>query len=240
MKIWQIQDSGKGAGSGGTVSYAIEPGIDSIDAEQIMYGYAPGKAYTATAILRHGNFLQWGYSCEPARMTESGRRLFINCIVYIANFNGKKPFVTNQCQSPDKVITYIGYRITGNRSLDVYCPKEMIDKFSPSELIKEYKNNKSMFYKDENNLYCIDYELKELGFPSNSEINNLDIFIDMLKDNEKAQTGKKMLQRYTGKEFDTYKDAKEWLDTNREYLLFIPRCNYKFVVLPDKVEKLLK
>ena len=239
MKVWKVQDSGKGAGSGGTVSYAIEAGLDSIDAEQIMYGYSPGKVYTATAILRHGHFLQWGYGCGPAKMTESGRQLFVNCIVHISKFNGKRPFVTNQCYSPDTLISYIGYRVTSNRSLDVYCPQEIIDKFSSSELIREYKNNKNFIYMKDNRYY-IDYELKKLGIGSNADISNLDKFSSMLNDSNKAAVGKTMLLRYTGKEFGRYKDAKEWLDTNREYLLFIPRCNYKFMVLPDKVENILK
>ena len=236
MKVWYVQKTDKG--NRGTVSYAIEPGLDSIDAEQIMYGFSPGKAYTATSILRHGNFLQWGYARSPKNMTEAGRQLFINCIVHISKFDGKRPFVTNKCLAPDTLIQYIGYRVTSSRSLDRYCPKDIIDKHSPSELIREYKVNKKFIYL-EDSLYHIDYELKSLGFKNNSDLANLDRFIEMFDSTDKAAIGQNMLKRYTGKDFSSPSEAKQWLDTNREYLLFIPRCDYKFVILPDKIKTLL-
>jgi hypothetical protein len=37
---------------------------------------------------RDHNFLQWGFSAPPSKMTSAGGNLFINCVCYIAKFKG--------------------------------------------------------------------------------------------------------------------------------------------------------
>jgi len=98
MRIWFVQKSGKH--SCGAVSRPIR-GIDRVDAESILLGFAPGKAYDATAVSRHGSFLQYGYGASPSQMTETGKRLFINCIVYIAGFNGKTPLIYHRASNTE-------------------------------------------------------------------------------------------------------------------------------------------
>ena len=61
------------------------------DAESILLGFAPGKSYLATGIARHGNFLQWGWSGPPSKMTPAGQALFINSLCYIQTFDGQAP-----------------------------------------------------------------------------------------------------------------------------------------------------
>ena len=79
MKVWSVQDTNNNRGKAGAVS----PGMD-IDypgeAEVIVLGFAPGKGYDSIGIGRHGNFMLWGYSAPPAKMTPAGRNLFFNCI----------------------------------------------------------------------------------------------------------------------------------------------------------------
>lgn len=88
MQVWKIQDTNNNLGKAGAVSWIIKP-EDYPDAEAILLGFAPGKAYSATGIARHGNFLQWGWSAPPSKMTPAGRDLFINCICYIHEYDGK-------------------------------------------------------------------------------------------------------------------------------------------------------
>ncbi|MBN1975711.1 MAG: hypothetical protein JW787_18905 [Sedimentisphaerales bacterium] len=77
-------------GKAGAVSDVIKL-KDYPDAEVILLGFAPGKSYLATGIGRHGNFLQWGWSAPPSKMTPDGRDLFINCICYIHKYDGVAP-----------------------------------------------------------------------------------------------------------------------------------------------------
>ncbi len=64
---------------------------DAPDAEILCIGYNTGKMNGAVAVGRHGNFLQWGFSAPPSKMTDAGRKFFLNSICYIAKFDGKTP-----------------------------------------------------------------------------------------------------------------------------------------------------
>lgn len=85
IKVWQVQETERG-----NVVARGRGFEDSPDAEIIAVGFNHGKAYGDVGIGRHGNVLQWGYSDPPSRMTEAGRRLFLNCIYYIKRFDANK------------------------------------------------------------------------------------------------------------------------------------------------------
>ncbi len=57
-------------------------------AEPLVLGYNTGKMSGAVAVGRDRNFLQWGFSAPPSKMTPAGRSLFVNCVCYIAKFKG--------------------------------------------------------------------------------------------------------------------------------------------------------
>ena len=86
MKVWRVQQTGMDYG--GAVSRA-KNFDDSPDNEILAMGYNTNKEYGAPGVARHGNFLQWGYSAPPSKMTEPGRKFFLNCINYIRKFNGE-------------------------------------------------------------------------------------------------------------------------------------------------------
>jgi hypothetical protein len=88
MKIWYVQKARTRIE--GAVCRVRDPG-STPDLETIMLGFAPGKPYEASAICRHGNFLQWGYASAPSQMMPAGRNLFVNCITYVHKFDGKRP-----------------------------------------------------------------------------------------------------------------------------------------------------
>ncbi|MCU0913215.1 MAG: hypothetical protein MUC88_01470 [Planctomycetes bacterium] len=94
IKVWRVQTSPRG--SVVACSYGFQ---DSPDAEIIAVGFNRAKGYGAIGIGRHANFLQWGYGDPPSRMTEAGRRLFINCIHYLHRFDGRTPLVRRRAGS---------------------------------------------------------------------------------------------------------------------------------------------
>ena len=77
MKVWRIQNTGKR--SGGVVS-RLYGFTDSPDAEILTPGFNVGKESGAIGVGRHGNFLQWGFSAPPSKMTDAGRKFFLNYI----------------------------------------------------------------------------------------------------------------------------------------------------------------
>ncbi|UCE48192.1 MAG: hypothetical protein JSW47_21655, partial [Phycisphaerales bacterium] len=90
MKVCRIQDTNNQVGKAGAVApgiYVEYPG----EAETITLGFAPGKSYDSVGIGRHGNFMLWGWSAAPSKMTPAGQKLFLNCICYIHKYD-RKPF----------------------------------------------------------------------------------------------------------------------------------------------------
>ncbi|MDP2898413.1 MAG: hypothetical protein Q8Q12_17885 [bacterium] len=94
LKVWRVQKTTDEPG-GTTRPYgAVSRDWKSdknLDAEALVAGYNKGKMSGAVAVGRHGNFLQWGFSAPPSTMTEAGRSFFLNCVCYIAKFEGKSP-----------------------------------------------------------------------------------------------------------------------------------------------------
>ena len=94
LKVWRVQQlrgkEDRMVPPYGAVSRAWKTS-DSPDAEVLVEGYNTGKMDGAVAVGRHGNFLQWGFSAAPSKMTDAGRAFFLNSICYIAKFNGKTP-----------------------------------------------------------------------------------------------------------------------------------------------------
>ncbi len=73
---------------------------DAPDTEILVAGYNVGKMSGAVAVGRDHNFLQWGFSAPPSKMTEAGRAFFLNCVCYIARFQGKGTAAETRPRSP--------------------------------------------------------------------------------------------------------------------------------------------
>ncbi len=63
---------------------------DTPDAEVICSGIN-SKGPDSIAIARHGNFFKWGFAATPKHMTQSGKDVFANAIVYTSKFDGQFP-----------------------------------------------------------------------------------------------------------------------------------------------------
>jgi hypothetical protein len=91
LKVWRVQQLG---GRGVKFSHpygAVAQPWETVSwpgTERLVTGYNMSKMNGAVAVGRDGNFLQWGFSAPPSKMTAAGRNLFVNCICYIAKFEG--------------------------------------------------------------------------------------------------------------------------------------------------------
>lgn len=87
IPMWSVQNKGY------STVQTYRPGMvsrpegycDSPDAE-IISGGVSIKSIDAVAMGRHANFFHWGFSAAPYDMTEEGKIVFINAIVYISKF----------------------------------------------------------------------------------------------------------------------------------------------------------
>jgi hypothetical protein len=228
MKVWLVQKTGKQVGS--VVAWGAGF-TDSPDAEILALGFNVGKSYGDVGIGRQGNFLQWGYSAPPAQMTDSGRKLFLNCIHYIRKFDGKAPLARRQsmARSYAVVLARVIHRISGDQKqffLRTF-PNELYEKYhsDPNGLAAYYRTNLELVYRDE--VYQVDEELKSLGLDSNRKIDTLERLFELVKDETHRQTAQRLLDRYTdGRTTFDFKDGR-----NRIY--FTDIGGYKFKVVPE-------
>jgi len=88
LEGWKVHDPNVGP-TGRPIfgSVAVRAGFDdAIDSEVISSGKNT-KGPDWVSIGRHGNFLMWGFSASPKLMTESGKDVFANAIVYMRKFD---------------------------------------------------------------------------------------------------------------------------------------------------------
>lgn len=231
MKVWRVQNSGKTYGSVVARKYGF---TDSPDAEIIVTGYNSGKEYGAVGIGRHGNFLQWGFSQPPSKMTEAGRNLYLNCICYIKKFDGKLPLVRNRSSHRDNALRLAALitQITDKSFFSRTFSPDLQEKYKddPDGLVQYYMDNYEFIYKDKT--FLVDTELKDLGIDSNRKIESLQKIITMLGEKDKAEIARILLNRYTQQSFTGQIQWQKWFDENKDRIFFSDVGGYKFLAAP--------
>lgn len=233
MKVWRVQNTGKTSGSVVARSYGF---TDSPDAEVLARGFNHGKEYGAVGVGRHGNFLQWGYSAPPSKMTDAGKKFFLNCICYIRHFDGKAPLIRVASSERLNALGLAGIitRVSGDKKefFTRTFPKQLWERYGtdPNGLASCYKENLELIYRDK--VFCIDSELKSLGLDSNRSVDTLQRLIGLLQDKTHADAARLLLARYTSESFGSADQWQKWLENNRDRIFFSDVGGYKFFVIP--------
>lgn len=231
MKVWRVQRTGKS--SGGVVSRSFNFG-DYPDDEALVMGYNNGKEYGAVGVGRHGNFLQWGYSAPPSKMTEAGHKFFLNCISYIHKFDGKGPLVRRHRSARINAIRLAALinQIDDKQFFSRTFSSDLMEKYEgdPNGLVKYYKDNFEFIYHDK--VFLIDHELKKLGIKSNRKISTLERLIELLDDEKCQEAANHLLRRYTEQSFQAKREWQNWFEKNREQIYFSDFGGFKFRVVP--------
>jgi len=238
MKVFQIQHTANQGGKAG----AVAPGITAEypgEAETITLGFAPGKAYDSVGIGRHGNFMLWGWSATPSKMTEAGQRLFLNCLSYIHQFD-RKPFV----RIPQRTMARTMAALLFNR-MEQYPKnaKTYLTNYFPEDLAKRYEKDLEgmrTHYETHTDLiyvagrtFCIDEDLRSMGIGSNRDAAMLKTLIDLLADTSKAKPAQTCLTRYTDQSFDSPQAWQQWYEEAAHHLIFSDVGGYRFYEIAD-------
>lgn len=238
MNVWRVQDTGNTVGKAG----AVAPGYESDyagESEVITLGFAPGKTYDSVGIGRHGNFLLWGWSAAPSRMTPTGRKLFVNCISYIHDYD-RKPFVKIRqvSMTRDEDLVDIFDLMEGSESRAKsypprFFPSEVLEKFNGDlKAMRAYYEANVEFVYEEEFKFCIDGRLEPLGLSSNRKTADLEKLIALLDDSTRGDAARELLLCYTNEEFATPGEWQAWFDEKRDLLFFSDSGGYKFYVMP--------
>lgn len=236
MKVWRVQDHSKVRGKIPNSVVARAYGFtDSPDAEVLVKGFNTGKEYGAVGVGRHGNFLQWGYSLPPSKMTEAGRKFFLNCICYIHKFDGKAPLIRRTSSHRWNAIRLAAVldKIKNKSFFSGTFSPDLIKKYKRNAdgLVRYYKNDFEFIYRDRT--FHIDRELKSLGMDSNRSLNTLERLISLLQDENNADAARNLLSRYTNQSFGSAEEWQSWFDSNRDRIYFSDVGGYKFLVIPE-------
>ncbi len=239
MRVCRIQDTNNQVGKAGAVAPGVY-GEYSGEAEAIMLGFAPGKAYDSVGIGRHRNFMLWGWSAEPSRMTPAGQKLFLNCICYIHKYD-RKPFVVipRRAMNRDKDLAMIFGRMEQRPDFAAHY----LSRSFPSEIASQYKDDIAAMRKHyEENIefvyvvggkFSIDEDLKSLGIDSNRKAAMIKSLIELLAEESKAALARECLSRYTKQTFKSAQAWNQWYQENAERLIFSDRGGYCFYKVPE-------
>jgi hypothetical protein len=234
MKVWRVQNSGKDYGGVVAQSYGF---ADSPDAEVLAVGFNVGKEHGAVGIGRHGHVLQWGYASPPSQMTESGRRLFLNCVHYIRKLEGKGPLVYRQSSSRMDAVRLAPLinRIRSDQKeffLSQF-PESLYERYhaDPNGLTRYYEENIEWVYRDR--VFKVDEELKALGIDSNRKLASLERLIELLDDAEHSAVAQRLLVRYGDPGFVLPAHWREWFEQDTHRIYFTDVGGYKFKVVPE-------
>jgi hypothetical protein len=227
-----VQKTESGGRSAVTRQYGFD---DSPDAEIIAAGFNSEKYHGAVAIGRHGNILQWGFKGSPSEMTEAGKNLYVNCIVYIAGFDGKLPLIHREAGHRDNVLRLAALitQITNKSLFERTFSKDRMVKYKddPGGLVKYYNDHYELIYLDQ--AFEIDKELQSLSIASNRNVETLSRLIELLDDKETEEIAQKLLGRYTLQDFTSHNQWQKWYDANKERIYFSDVGGYKFRVVPE-------
>ena len=238
MKVCRIQNTANKGGKAG----AVAPGVTAEypgEAETITLGFAPGKSYDSVGIGRHGNFMLWGWSAAPSKMTEAGQKLFLNCLSYIHQFD-RKAFV----KIPQKAMARAVAEMLFDRMLQSpENAKVYLSNYFPEDLARQYKEDlegMDKHYEASIDLiyvaqrkFCIDEDLKSLGIQSNRDVAMLKMLIDLLAETSKAELAQTCLTRYTDQSFDSPQAWQQWHEKTAQTLIFSDVGGYRFYEVPD-------
>lgn len=186
------------------------------------------------AVGRHANVLQWGFSAPPSKMTNAGHAFFLNCVCYIAKFDGKGPLIRKESNDRIEGVRHVKWAATHWRDPSPEYPPELLRKYrgDPQGMFAHYMRNYELIYL-EDGVYRIDTELKSLGIPSNRKLETLERLIGLLGDREKSKKAVTLLGRYTLVSFETADQWEAWFRENCDRIYFSDIGGYKFRVVPE-------
>jgi len=240
--VWQVQTGKMGSENDyGVVSdgHGFE---DSPDCERISGGINSKSPY-ALAIGRQANMLQWGFYAAPDRMTASARKVFLNAIVYMKQFDGRKPLVKKVSRSRSWFQQYLAavrelpdkdakYRESYAKYLKQQFPKQLIAKvgLDAKALEKWFKDNVEYMRAKQRWTFVVDSDLAKLGI-SNRKPEFLDWLTKSLNADSHDELALRLAKRYLGDDHSAdAKTALAYIEDNRGKLFFSDTGGYRWFV----------
>lgn len=219
IPMWRVQTVGYDEGIDKCRIGLVSRGnrfTEGPDEEVISSGVCQ-KDVGAVALGRQGNFFLWGFGASPAQMTEEAKKVFVNVVAYMNQFDGKIP-ITKKYN--ERMATTDDVReIAANASMKTY---------------EEYKNEIEVFNEqNEKEKKRIDEKKASGQALTSSEEQSL----QYIGRAEKIESYEEFLKGIMGKfsqRFGTNTEAfQKYIKDNFDYLYCNPDGFYEFGVDED-------
>ncbi|MFC1530527.1 hypothetical protein ACFL6R_07445, partial [Gemmatimonadota bacterium] len=208
---------------------------DSPDCEYISSGINM-KAMNSVALGRQGNWFLWGFHGPPATLTDEARRVFLNTVVYMRQFDGQAAYGTAEKQGRDWVLSYCDWLAEGDARgyyAGRFDPALLAETDSSGTLLAEiFAENMEYVRLDDDRRWTIDEDARELGI-SNRSPELIETCIDLLDgDGAESARARRLLDRYTEEDVSGASEWQAWYRENRQRLYFTDTGGYLFKVRP--------
>ena len=170
-------------------------------------------------------------------MTESGKRVFLNTICYMKQFDGHKPLVERVQSSREWVLLHIEYvrkydDVAEKRDwLRGLFPETVLDRLGlDADALEAYyrKNLDYLFPKKRG--FDIDPDLTALGIPARDAA-FLNRLVELFAADPKDALALRLFERYIGRDrVPTPEGLKGWVEENKEYLFFSDIGGFRWFV----------
>jgi hypothetical protein len=207
--------------------------LEAEDSE-IISGGINLKGDHGIALAREANIFHWGPAGDPRIMTEEARRVLVNTIVYMKQFDGAVQTVRRG----------VKHRGDAMGAIDSpYFTPQLLAEWVPDDVIKQTNRDqaklKAIYEGQESFIWVppgtsalsIDEDVRALGIPNN-DIRLLEKCISQLDDESASARARRVLTRYTGLAFGGQAEWSDWLKANRKQLYFSDSYGYRFFTGP--------
>jgi hypothetical protein len=202
---------------------------------EIISGGINMKGDRGVCLVREGHTFFWGFAGTPSQMTDEARKVFVNAVVYIKQFEGQKQTVRRGVFPRAHLGELRGKFFESKFNVARYFTPDVVAKFGT-----DGEKYTAVFKADVDYAYVpawhwgimVDEEAKQLGIP-NYDVRMLDRCVVMLEANENSNLAKTLLTRYTGEAFATPQAWRNWLSKSRDRLYFLDSHGYRFFTQAD-------
>lgn len=212
---------------------------DTPDTEWISSG-VNSKGPRSVALGRQANFFLWGFYGAPDRMTPSAKRVFLNTIVYMKQFDGRTPLARKVSQGRERIRQMLGFLPqlleradeSTRQYLERAFPKKALEHCGlDADKLDAYLSERIEYVTHTDGQFVIDADLEQLAVPNRSPAFFAAVLARLVVD-PKDPVALRLIERYVPVEYTGAEAFARWYAENQHRLYFSDTAGYRWFLRP--------